>query len=89
MVCMGVAAVLVYGIRTWLVSRGHVWVSTYSPLVGGAIEVAALYFLWMSILEAWRTARPLRRERLMWFGFGMALVPPVIEFAHYVIEGRP
>ena len=88
-VSMGVAAVLVYAFHKWLESRGHVWASTYSPIVGGAIEVAALYFLWMSILEAWRTARPLLRERLLWFGFGLALVPPVIEFARYVIQGRP
>jgi serine/threonine-protein kinase len=59
------------------------------PLVGGLIEIAALLLLWVSILEAWRTARPMWREPALWIGFALALVPPVSEFLVYLSRWQP
>ena len=72
----GLLAVAIYLILLWL--EGNV-ITVYIPILGGLIEVAALFFLWVSILQAWRTARPLRREPMMWIGFAITVLPPVIE----------
>ena len=63
--------------------------STYLPLIGGLIEVVALLLLWVSILQAWRTARPLHREPALWLGFALALVPPIAEFLVYLSRWHP
>ncbi len=64
-------------------------ITVYIPVLGGLIEVAALFFLWVSILQAWRTKRPLRREPMMWIGFGISVVPPVIETLRHLPAQGP
>jgi serine/threonine-protein kinase len=86
---LGILAVVVFALRKLLEALGQVWAATYSPIVGGAIEVGALYFLWVSLLEAWRRKRPLRLEARLWIGFALALVPPVVEFGIFLVRGRP
>jgi hypothetical protein len=61
----------------------------YAPIVGGGVLVAALYWLWVSILQAWRTSRPLRREPWMWVGFGLGLIPPAVELLLYLRDWKP
>jgi eukaryotic-like serine/threonine-protein kinase len=80
----GVVAVSVYGLRKVLEAEGFKWVPRYVPIVGGGIEIAALLFFWITVLEAWRTSRPLRREPFLWLGFLLALIPPVHELFLYV-----
>ncbi len=75
----GAAALGVYGIRRLLDAGGHVWAALYMPVLGGFIEVVMLYLFWCTVLEGWRTARPLRREPLLWLGCLLALIPPVHE----------
>jgi hypothetical protein len=72
----GMLALAVYLCLLYLEGRQ---VAVYLPVLGGVIEVAALFFLWVSILQAWRTARPLLREPMMWIGFAISALPPVIE----------
>jgi hypothetical protein len=83
------AAITLYGLRKGLERLGQEWVSFYTPFAGGVIEVAALFFFWVSLLEAWRRGRSLRREPLLWLGCALALFPPVVEFATYVLRAKP
>jgi serine/threonine-protein kinase len=53
-------------------------VATYMPILGGILELAMVYFVWVAVLEAWRTARPLSREPGLWFGALFSLVPPLV-----------
>jgi eukaryotic-like serine/threonine-protein kinase len=84
----GVVACCVYAIGK-LLEPHHLVVSNYIPILGGVIETVALFFLWVSILQAWRIARPLRRETAMWVGFGLVLLAPIVELLVYVRNWRP
>ena len=53
-------------------------VATYMPILGGILELGMVYFVWVAVLEAWRTARPLSREPWLWFGVLFSLVPPLV-----------
>jgi hypothetical protein len=72
----GIVSIVVWGIHR-LVADAKA--AAYFPILGGMIEVAALYFLWVSILSCWRVSRPITREYLMWSGFWRAILPPIIE----------
>jgi len=63
--------------------------AAYLPLVGGVVEVAALFLLWICILEAWRRGRPLYREPRLWIGFALAVLAPVSEFLVYLARWTP
>jgi serine/threonine-protein kinase len=78
---MGVISSSTFALRKWL--DGHGWTSgtADAPILGGAILVLALFFLWVSILHAWRISRPLWREPRIWVGFGLAVLPPVLQLA--------
>jgi hypothetical protein len=52
----------------------------YFPVFGGMFEFVLLYLVWLSLLEAKRTERPLRREPRLWIGFGIGILPPATEF---------
>ena len=83
----GVVAVVVYAIRLLLENGGHRWALPYFPILGGLIEVAALFLFWMTVLEGWRTSRPLYREPFLWLGCALALYPPIhqllLELRHW------
>jgi serine/threonine-protein kinase len=84
----GAVSVAVYGLRRVLESSGLEWGFAYVPILGGLIEIAALFFFWTAILHAWRTSRPLAREVALWAGMVLALVPPVTDLVAYV-TARP
>jgi serine/threonine-protein kinase len=86
---LGILSILVYGFRRFLETLGFSWVSSYVPILGGLMEVAALFLAWIVVLEAWRTARPLRREVRLWAGMALALVPPVADLLRYLQSWRP
>jgi len=61
----------------------------FMPLVGGLLELSALYLLCVATLEAWRRQRPLSREPVMWAGLVLMLTPPVLEFGLYLWRWQP
>jgi hypothetical protein len=81
---LGVVAVVVYGLRRLLEDRGFGPAFVYVPIVGGLIELAAVFGFWVAVLQAWRASRPLRREWPLWTGVLLALVPPVTDLLAYV-----
>ncbi len=80
----GLVSIAVYGVRRLLEDRGFAWAFAYVPIVGGLIEIVAVFFFWMAILQAWRASRPLLREWALWLGVLLALVPPVTDLAAFV-----
>jgi eukaryotic-like serine/threonine-protein kinase len=84
----GIVSVTVYGARVLLEGRGFPVAFAYVPILGGVIEIVALFLFWMAILQAWRNSRPLRREWPLWAGVFLALVPPVFDLATYLAAGR-
>jgi serine/threonine-protein kinase len=86
----GLFAVVVYATRRLVVeASGRSWLSRYWPILGGLIEITALFLVWVATLQAWRTGRPLRREPRGWLGLGLALFPPVVELLRYLLAWRP
>ncbi len=86
----GLVAIFVYGVRLVLERTDHRWLAeTYIPVIGAPIEFAGLFFLALTILEALRTGRPLRREWRAWLGFAIQLVPPVTHWATYIADWKP
>jgi eukaryotic-like serine/threonine-protein kinase len=75
----GAVSAAVYAVRRLLESRGVDWGFVYVPIFGGLIEIAALFFFWMAILQAWRTSRSLAREWALWLGALLALLPPATD----------
>jgi len=55
-------------------------ITPYMPVFGGIFEFVLLYLVWLTVLEARRTGRWLRREPRLWWGFGFGLVPPALSF---------
>jgi hypothetical protein len=86
---LGVLCLALYGLRKLLEALGVAAGMIYLPLLGGALETATLFFVWVSILQARRTSRPLARERALWLGLGLALVPPTLEMFLYVLGWSP
>jgi serine/threonine-protein kinase len=62
--------------------------ASYVPVLGGTLELMMVYLTWMSVLEAQRTRRLLRREPLLWVAVGVSLLPPVISFGR-ILAGLP
>jgi serine/threonine-protein kinase len=82
----GIVACTVFAVGRPLPQRGPV---LYLPIIGGVIEVVALFLLWAGVLQAWRNGRPLRSEPGLWVGFALALFPPVTEFFHTLARWQP
>jgi eukaryotic-like serine/threonine-protein kinase len=64
------------------------WVS-YIPILGGVLELAMVYLLWVAVLDAWRTSRPLRREPLLWVAAAISLIPPAVSSIRLWQDGAP
>jgi serine/threonine-protein kinase len=86
---LALAGVVMAGffLRLGLDHAGLQRLSSYMPVLGGILELGMVYLLWMGVLEARRTARPLRREPLLWLAVGLSLVPPLVSFAR-ILTGR-
>lgn len=86
---LGAAALTLYLARRILEALRDGALSPYVPLVGGLLELSVVFFVWLGVLEAWRTGRPLQREPRLWAGLALALVPPMVELARYIAAWRP
>jgi serine/threonine-protein kinase len=83
----GAIALGVWLLRSWLLTPG--WASEYVPIMGGLIEITALFLFWTAVLQAARTSRALRREGWLWAGAVLALIPPAWDLASYLSSWRP
>jgi uncharacterized membrane protein YedE/YeeE len=61
----------------------------YIPILGGILELAQLYLVWVAVLEALRTSRRLRREPWLWLAALISLLPPVISSLRLLRGGQP
>jgi hypothetical protein len=61
----------------------------YMPILGGILELAMVYLVWVAVLEALRTSRPLRREPWLWLASAISLVPPAISSLRLMAGGQP
>jgi hypothetical protein len=86
---LGAFAVALYGARKLLEALGVSAGMTYVPLLGGAIETATLFLVWVAILQARRTSRPLLREWALWLGLGLALIPPTTDLLGFLVRWQP
>jgi len=79
-----------YALRRLLESRGSAGLlSHFPPLLGGLFEAAALFVFFTGMLQAWRTARPLAREPLLFVGLLLLVVPPAGELWRYLAHWQP
>ncbi len=85
----GMVSLAVYAARRLFEGRALGAAFPYVPLLGGLIELAALFLFWTAVLEAQRTSRSLAREPALWLGVALALVPPVTELTGYLLAWRP
>jgi serine/threonine-protein kinase len=85
----GVVAIATYAFRHLVLKDWSTGASAYIPPLGGLIELAALFLVWVSILEARRIGRPLIRELPLWIGFALALAPPALDLFRYLSAWRP
>ena len=86
---LGGAAVAVWASRRWLEAHRFPGAWELVPIVGGVMEIAALFFFWSAVLEGARNARSLAREPALWAGLLLALTPPTADLAAYLTSWRP
>jgi len=48
-----------------------------------------LFVFFTGMLQAWRAARPLSREPLLFAGIALALLPPIWEFSRFIGAWKP
>ena len=85
---LGVLGLALYAARRLTPLRSSA-LTAYVPIVGGLLELAVVYFVWLAVLECWRHGRPLLREWLLWAGLGLALVAPVVELTTFIASWHP
>ena len=61
----------------------------YIPILGGVLELAMVYLVWVAVLECLRTSRPFRREPWLWAGALISLIPPVVSMFRLWRGGQP
>jgi hypothetical protein len=86
---LGIACVALYLARLALEQAGSARLVAYVPIAGAALELAVLFVAWLTVLEAWRVARPLVREPRLWLGLGLAALPPIVEATRYLASWKP
>ena len=64
-------------------------IATYSPVLGGVLELIMLYRVWDAVLESRRTQRSLRREPVLWLSLVLSLVPPAVAFGRMLVGLDP
>jgi serine/threonine-protein kinase len=64
-------------------------IGPYIPVLGGTLELLMVYLVWRAVLEALRTGRQLRRERLLWLAVALSLLPPAVSFTRILLGRSP
>ncbi len=86
----GIVVMAVYLLRLVVEQTAHARLaSTLAPALGGVLELVTVYFVSLTILEAWRTNRSLAREWRAQLGLLLALIPPVTHYLLYVRDWKP
>jgi hypothetical protein len=85
---MGLALDALFVARIAVERAGGRAAATYVPVLGGVLELAMVYLVWMAVLEARRTGRLLRREPALWVGLALSLLPPFVSFVR-MLAGHP
>ena len=85
---MGILLNAIFVFRLVIQGTGARFLGTYIPVLGGVLELVMVYLVWMTVLEALRTGRSLRREPVLWLGAALSLVPPAISFVR-MLAGHP
>lgn len=86
---IALAGLVLYGARLWGVSAGWEWAVGIVPVLGGSLELFAVFVFWLAFLESVRTRRPLRRETRLGLGVLLCLVPPVVELVRFLSSWTP
>ena len=80
---IGVVMVVMFAARVSLAVAGVIpfrprgdSLFAFLPILGGLMEMMALYSFALSLLESWRVQRPLSKEWKLWVGMGLSLIPP-------------
>jgi serine/threonine-protein kinase len=85
---MTAVVLAVFVFKLVMVRLGWPSAATYVPVLGAVLELMVLFIVWLAVLESLRTARPLRREPMLWVGLALALLPPGVEFVQVLFVGR-
>jgi serine/threonine-protein kinase len=86
----GLVVIAVYLLRLAVEQTSHGRLaSTLAPALGGVLELVTVYFVSLTILEAWRTNRSLAREWRAQLGLLLALIPPATHYLLYVRDWKP
>jgi hypothetical protein len=86
---MAIALNALFALHLLLERTGFRPVVVYLPILGGILELVMVYLVWVAVLEALRTSRPLRREPWLWLGAAVSLIPPAISSFRQWSGGQP
>ncbi len=86
---LGICSIALYAIYRWGEQEHPALLLTYIPVLGGLLELSTLFVFFTGMLQAWRTARPLSREPLLFAGIALALLPPIWEFSRFIGAWKP
>jgi hypothetical protein len=82
---LGTFALALYLARNLAAGNG-IAPSAYTPVFGGVLLLVVWHFAALTVLEAQRRKRPLRKEPGLFFGLACALVPPVTDALRQILE---
>lgn len=90
---IGCVACVLFAGRKTLELTGYVDVTkagarSFVPLFGGLLEVLALYYFLIVVLESRRRSRPMAEEKLLLVGMALALVPPATDLLAVLLQRR-
>ena len=86
---MGVVAFAVFATRRLVLVPLVPGLAVYVPLLGGLLETAALYTLWVALLECGRAGRSPAREPRLVVGVLLFMIPPLFELWSYLTTWAP
>lgn len=87
---LGLFVIALYAVRLgWETTGRPLPLGAIQPVFGGLFEVFTLLTFFTGMLQAWRTARPLAREPMLFVGLGLAVVAPVGEFLRHLARWHP
>ncbi|MGC4091125.1 MAG: serine/threonine-protein kinase [Polyangiaceae bacterium] len=83
---VGCASIGLFFLREALGRAGFSRLVAYVPVLGGSLELLLLWTVWVTLLEAVRVSRDVRREPKLWLGLGVGLLPPFVHLLRLASE---